>query len=184
MQEMNQLLESLMMKFDGQSPEFQITTEKGYKFTAFVQNTFTPEDNFSDFTNDERVIKMGFDIKVPGYILAPEHPGLPSPFRRFLSAPQINFEVWEQNSQLVEERDPTTSKDVLDKFALTDVETLNSEGSQVQNRGQEKERVIVNVKNPFSGKTEPEYLKVTDRVAKAGETILTAQKIRKIGSLD
>ena len=184
MQEMNQLLESLMMKFDGQSPEFQITTEKGYKFTAFVQNTFSPEDNFTDFTNDERVIKMGFDIKVPGYILAPEHPGLPSPFRRFLSAPQINFEVWEQNAQLVEERDPTTSSEILDRFALTDVEALDSQGRQEQVRGQEKERVIVNVKNPFSGKSGPEYLKVTDRVAKAGETILTVQKIRKIGSLD
>lgn len=184
MQEMNQLIETLMMKFDGQAPEFQITTSKGYKFTAFVQNTFSPEDNLSEFTNDERVIKMGFDIKVPGYILAPEHPGLPSPFRRFLSAPQINFEVWEQNAQLVEERDPTTSSEILDRFTLTDVEALDSQGQQEQVRGQEKERVIVNVKNPFSGKTQPEYLKVTDRIGKAGETILTAQKIRKIGTLD
>lgn len=184
MQEMNQLIETMMMKFDGQSPEFQITTTKGYKFTAFVQNTFSSEDNFTDFTNDERIIKTNFDIKVPGYILAPEHPGLPSPFRRFVSAPQINFEIWEQNAQLVEERDPTTSDQILDRFALTDVEVLNEQGRQVQNRGQEKERVIVNVKNPFSGKNQTEYLKVTDRNPKAGETILTAQKIRKIDTLD
>jgi len=184
MQEMNQLIETMMMKFDGQSPEFQITTTKGYKFTAFVQNTFSSEDNFTDFTSDERIIKSSFDIKVPGYILAPEHPGLPSPFRRFVSAPQINFEIWEQNAQLVEERDPTTSDQILDRFALTDVEVLNEQGRQVQNRGQEKERVIVNVKNPFSGKNQTEYLKVTDRNPKAGETILTAQKIRKIDTLD
>ncbi len=184
MQEMNQIIETMMMKFDGQSPEFQITTTKGYKFTAFVQNTFSSEDNFTDFTSDERIIKTSFDIKVPGYILAPEHPGLPSPFRRFVSAPQINFEIWEQNAQLVEERDPITSDQILDRFALTDVEVLNEQGRQVQNRGQEKERVIVNVKNPFSGKNQTEYLKVTDRNPKAGETILTAQKIRKIDTLD
>ena len=184
MQQMNQMLETLMMKFDGQAPEFQITTSKGYKFTAFVQNTFSSEDNFNDFTNEERVIKSGFDIKVPGYILAPEHPGLPSPFRRFVSAPQINFEVWEQNAQLVEQREPNTSAGNLDKFSLSDVEVLNQDGRQIERRGEEKERVIENIKNPFTGLSQPEYLKVTSRVPKAGETILISQKIKKIDSLE
>jgi hypothetical protein len=184
MQQMNQMIESMMMKFDGQAPEFQITTPKGYTFTAFVQNTFSADDNFSEFTNDERVIKSGFDIKVPGYIIAPDHPGLPSPFRRFVSAPQINFEVWEQNAQLVEEREAQNSSEILDRFALTDVTVLNSQGLQEQRRGQEKERVIENIENPFTGQAQAEYLKVTSRVPKAGETILTAQRIKKIDTLE
>ena len=183
MQQMNQLIETFMMKFSGPSPEFLLETNKGYKFTAFVQNSFNSSDNLEEFTNDERIIKMGFDIKVPGYIIAPEHPGLPSPFRRFISAPQINFELWEQNDQLVKEADGNKTKDKLDKFALTDVEVLNSEGNVSERRGEETLKVIEDVVNPFSGQTQHKYLKVVSRVPKAGETILIAQKIKKIDTL-
>jgi hypothetical protein len=184
MQQMNQMIETLMMKFSGPSPEFILETNKGYKFTAFVQNTFSNTDNFDEFTNDERIIKVGFDIKVPGYIIAPDHPGLPSPFRRFISAPQINFEIWEQNAQLVNEVQGNKTADNLNKFSLSDVEVLDSSGQEVERRGAETLRVIEDVVNPFTGQTQPKYLKITSRVPKAGETILTAQKIRKIDTLD
>lgn len=184
MQEMNQLIETFMMKFDGQAPEFILETNKGYKFTAFVQNTFTNNDNFDDFTSDERIIKMSFDIKVPGYIIAPVHPGLPSPYRRFISAPQINFEVWEQNAPLASEPIANSASEIINKFTLTDVTTLNSDGNEVTRRGEETLRVIENIKNPFDGQTRAKYLKVTSRVPKAGETILTAQKIKKIDTIE
>lgn len=184
MQEMNQLIESFMMKFDGQAPEFVLETNKGYTFTAFVQNTFTNNDNFEDFTSDERIIKMSLDIKVPGYIIAPEHPGLPSPYRRFVSAPQINFEIWEQNAQLVAEPLLKNADDIVNRFALTDVIPLNSEGHELTQRGEEKLRVIENIENPFDGQTRAKYLKVTSRVPKAGETIFTAQKIKKIDTIE
>lgn len=184
MQEMNQLIESFMMKFDGQAPEFVLETNKGYTFTAFVQNTFTNNDNFDDFTSDERIIKMSLDIKVPGYIIAPEHPGLPSPYRRFVSAPQINFEIWEQNAQLVAEPLLKNADEIVDRFALTDVVPMNSEGHELTRRGEEKLRVIENIQNPFNGQAATKYLKVTSRVPKAGETIFTSQKIKKIDTIE
>ena len=184
MQEMNQLIESFMMKFDGQAPEFVLENNKGYSFTAFVQNTFTNNDNFDDFTSDERIIKMSLDIKVPGYIIAPEHPGLPSPYRRFVSAPQINFEIWEQNAQLVAEPLLKNADDIVNRFALTDVIPLNSEGHELTQRGEEKLHVIEKVQNPFNGQAQTKYLKVTSRVPKAGETIFTAQKIKKIDTIE
>ena len=184
MQEMNQLIETFMMKFDGQAPEFILETNKGYKFTAFIQNTFSNNDNFDDFTSDERIIKKSFDIKVPGYIIAPEHPGLPSPYRRFVSAPQINFDVWEQNAPLVTEPDANRAGEIIDKFTLTDVAVLNNNGNEVTRRGEENLRVIENIQNPFDGQTQAKYLKVTSRVPKAGETILTAQKIKKIDTIE
>ena len=184
MQEMNQLIESFMMKFDGQAPEFVLETNKGYTFTAFVQNTFSNNDNFDDFTSDERIIKMSLDIKVPGYIIAPEHPGLPSPYRRFVSAPQINFEIWEQNAQLVAEPLLKNADEIVDRFALTDVVPMNSEGHELTRRGEEKLRVIENIQNPFNGQAATKYLKVTSRVPKAGETIFTSQKIKKIDTIE
>jgi hypothetical protein len=184
MQQMNQIIESFMMKFSGPSPEFVLETDKGYTFTAFVQNTFNNSDNLEDFTSDERIIKVGFDIKVPGYIIAPEHPGLPSPYRRFISAPQINFEIWEQNAQLVNESQGNKTKDNINKFTLNDIQTLNKDGKEVERRGTENLRIVEDVENPFTGQAQPKYLKVTSRVPKAGETILSAQKIRKIDTLD
>jgi hypothetical protein len=184
MQEMNQLIETFMMKFDGQAPEFILETKKGYKFTAFVQNTFTNNDNLDDFTNDERIIKMSFEIKVPGYIIAPTHPGLPSPFRRFVSAPQINFEIWEQNAQLVTEPVPNTSEEIINKFTLNDIVSLDANGNVAHSRGEEKLHVIEKIQNPFSGQEQTKYLKVTSRVPKAGETILTIQKIKKIDTIE
>jgi hypothetical protein len=184
MQEMNQLIETFMMKFDGQAPEFILETKKGYKFTAFVQNTFSNNDNLDDFTNDERIIKMSFDIKVPGYIIAPTHPGLPSPFRRFVSAPQINFEIWEQNAQLVTEPVPNTAEEIINKFTLNDVVSLDANGNVAHARGEEKLHVIEKIQNPFSGQDQTKYLKVTSRVPKAGETILTIQKIKKIDTIE
>jgi len=184
MQEMNQLIETFMMKFDGQAPEFVLETSKGYKFTAFVQNTFTNSDNFDDFTNDERIIKMSFDIKVPGYIIAPEHPGLPSPFRKFVSAPQINFEIWEQNAQLVTDPQSINSQEIINKFSLSDIVPLNSEGHEISKRGDDKLHVIEKIQNPFTGQEQTSYLKVTSRVPKAGETILTMQKIKKIDVIE
>lgn len=184
MQEMNQMIESFMMKFDGQAPEFVLETNKGYKFTAFIQNTFTNSDNFEDFTNDERIIKMSFDIKVPGYIIAPEHPGLPSPYRRFVSAPQINFEIWEQNAQLVNEPQANNASEIVDKFTLSDITPLDGNGHELSRRGEEQLHVIEKIQNPFTGQIQPKYLKVTSRVPKAGETILTAQKIKKIDTIE
>lgn len=184
MQEMNQLIETFMMKFDGQAPEFLLETSKGYKFTAFVQNTFTNSDNFDDFTNDERIIKMSFDIKVPGYIIAPEHPGLPSPFRKFVSAPQINFEIWEQNAQLVSDPQSINSQEIINKFSLSDIVPLNSDGHEMSKRGDDKLHVIEKIQNPFTGHEQTKYLKVTSRVPKAGETILTMQKIKKIDVIE
>jgi hypothetical protein len=184
MQQMNQLIETFMMKFSGPSPEFVLDTDKGYTFTAFVQNTFSNADNLEDFTSDERIIKVNFDIKVPGYIIAPEHPGLPSPFRRFISAPQLNFEIWEQNAQLVNETQGNKTKDNIDKFSLTDIQVLDKNGNESERRGAEKLRVVENIVNPFTGQSQPKYLKVTSRVPNAGETILTAQKIKKIDTLD
>ncbi len=181
---MNQLIETFMMKFSGPSPEFVLDTDKGYTFTAFVQNTFSNADNLEDFTSDERIIKVNFDIKVPGYIIAPEHPGLPSPFRRFISAPQLNFEIWEQNAQLVNETQGNKTKDNIDKFSLTDIQVLDKNGNESERRGAEKLRVVENIVNPFTGQSQPKYLKVTSRVPNAGETILTAQKIKKIDTLD
>lgn len=170
LQQMNQMLETMMMKFDGQGHEFQITTNKGYKFTAFVQGPFGNNDNFDNYTDEERIIKYSFDIKVPAYILAPTHPGLGKPFRKFQSAPEINFGIYDSHAQIAEEQKTSNAKNTVNKFILSDLQDLDADGNKVLSRGEDYVKAVVqqNTKN--------DYEKIIYRDARAGEQIVIARK--------
>ena len=60
MQQMNQIVQHLMSRFDGQGHEFEIETREGYKLVAYVKSPFSTGDNFSEYSNEERIIKYSF----------------------------------------------------------------------------------------------------------------------------
>jgi len=171
MSQMNQLLESMMMKFDGQGHEFQIESTSGYKFTAFVQGPFGNNDNFDDYTNDERIIKYSFDIKVPAYILAPRHPGLPTPFRTFQSAPEVVFGIYDARTQIAEEPVQPGANAKLNRFILTDATHLDENGQPHLLRGEDRVKAVVT-----SGKRN-EYQKIIYRDIRSGEQVISARKV-------
>ena len=168
---MNQLLETMMMKFDGQGHEFQITTNKGYKFTAFVQGPFGNNDNFDNYTDEERIIKYSFDIKVPAYIIAPNHPGLASPFRTFQSAPEINFGIYDSRTQIAEEPPVPGADARLNKFILSDITHLDENGNPHLERGEDLVKAIV------STNKKKEYQRIIYTDIKAGEQVIPARKV-------
>lgn len=169
--QMNQLLETMMMKFDGQGHEFQISTSKGYKFTAFVQGPFSNNDNFDNYTDEERIIKYSFDIKVPAYILAPEHPGLSSPFRTFQSAPEINFGIYDSRTQIAEEPPVPGSDAHLNKFILSDINHLNEDGNPHLERGEDLVKAVVTTNK------KKEYQRIIYTDIKSGEQVIPARKV-------
>ena len=75
MQQMNQIIETMFSQFDGQDNGFRIKSKTGHEYVAYVRGPISNQDNFSDFSSDERIIKYSFEIKVPTYLLAPDHPG-------------------------------------------------------------------------------------------------------------
>jgi hypothetical protein len=143
MSQMNQLLETMLAKTDGQGREFQIVSNKGFKFTAFLMGTLNSGDNFENYTGTERVIKYSFSIRVPSYILSPKHPGISTPYRTFHTAPDIVFDDYEIRQQVSEPpRDPHAAARV-NAFILSDVETLTQEGVEKSNRSQETLETVV-----------------------------------------
>ena len=93
-QQMNQMITSLMsMEQDFHQRTFKLETDKGYWFIAYVGEAFSDGGNATDFSEDERLVRYSFEVKVPGYIIAADSPGLPNPLRSFISAPQISFEI-------------------------------------------------------------------------------------------
>jgi hypothetical protein len=134
MSQMNQLLETLLAKTDGQGREFQLVSNKGFKFTAFLMGSLASSDNFDNYTGTERVIKYSFQIRVPAYILAPRHPGISTPFRVFHAAPDVVFENYEIRQQVAEPPKPVGAAARVNSFILSDVEILAEDGTPVQDR--------------------------------------------------
>ena len=98
-QQMNDMLTALMVTYQNYSGKsFRIETDKGYWFVAYMDTALTSGTNFDDFTDDERLVRYSFNVSVPAYIIAPEFPGSQSPVRRFLSAPEITFQMTEVRS--------------------------------------------------------------------------------------
>jgi hypothetical protein len=91
---MNQINETLMSSFLPQTRGWKLDTPKGYWFIAHMQEgAFTAESNFDDMSQGERIIKQKFNIEVPAYILASSAPGVPVPVKRYVSVPNISFDV-------------------------------------------------------------------------------------------
>ena len=94
MSQMNLLMEALMSSYNnGPNRSFKIESDKGYWFSAYVEPGFSDSNNFDGYQDDERLIKTSISIKVTGYIINSQFSGAPSPFRRFVSAPKVQFET-------------------------------------------------------------------------------------------
>lgn len=143
MSQMNQLLETLLVKTDGQGREFQLVSNKGFTFTAFLMGQMSSGDNFENFTATERIIKYSFNIRVPAYILAPRHPGIATPYRVFHSAPDIVFENYEIKQQVAHPPAAIYGREKVNSFILTDVEILNSDGELSVRRDTDQLETVV-----------------------------------------
>lgn len=95
-QQMNRMVSSIMTSAQWYPNRgFRIESPKGYWFVATIDPTFTGQNNYDDFSDDERVIRTSFNMSVPGYLVSPEFPGAPMAARRILSAPELSFDVSE-----------------------------------------------------------------------------------------
>lgn len=93
-QHMNQLLEQIMSSFLPQANAWRLDTPKGYWFIANVDNnSYDPENNYDDMSQDERIIKYKFAVTVKAYVFAGASPGTNIPIKRYVSSPVISFDT-------------------------------------------------------------------------------------------
>jgi hypothetical protein len=130
-------------------------------------------DNFSDFSNDERIIRHSFGIKVPAYILANQQPGMPLPYRKYLSAPQVEFGISQVSSQVVKpESGPNGER--LNKFVLSDADDRNPDGTPNLSRRDNGVKIVDTIVDPFTGKSVKKTVSVLAANARAGETVASS----------
>jgi len=94
LQEMNNIIEAFITSYNNQvARSFKIETDKGYWFVATVESGLSNSNNFDGYLDEERVIRTSVNIEVTGYVINPSFPGAPKPFRRYVSAPKVQFET-------------------------------------------------------------------------------------------
>ena len=157
-QHMNQLLEQIISSFLPQGNAWKLNTPKGYWFIATVDNnSYTPENNFDDLGQEERMIKYKFNINVKGYIFASQKPGNGISIKRYVSSPIISFNID------LPDQPPESSNAVINPFIGSDDPTLPLD-HQKNNRNDQRESGIGNYdpKDPNSS-LDPAYASRSSR---------------------
>jgi hypothetical protein len=180
MSQMNAIHETYLAHFKGQAEEFLLINPDGYEYVAASSTSFTSENNFTNYTEEERIIKSSVKLTVPGYILNTKQPGLPNQLRSTFSAPFIEFGYYEINDQVIKsnrqkqlnDRDPN-------KYILSDV-TLADDIKDIPERGDSSEKIKNIIVNPFTGDQKLQYSKILTRNDRAGETVASSLIVKKI----
>lgn len=174
-QHMIYMLETLMSSFLPQSKAFKLTTDKGYWFIAYVEDSFSNGENIDDFNEEERIIRYTISISVKGYLLVPQHGTNEIPVRRWLSCPNIVFDVSKASTEVQPNshlENPPININQLQSHVLSDIET-NSDSIQPKTNNKKflaKKTII----DPITQKRKIKYVSIIDSNQKKGETVYTA----------
>ena len=176
-QHMNQILERIMANFNPGEHSYKLTTDKGYWFVAYFDDEISSEDNTDEFSNEERILKQELRVDVPAYQVAPRNDGDPSPFRSFLSAPQISFGIYSSDDEIITDtRNSSNPSGDIDKFTLSDVTPLDIQGNPKRGRASQSFKSQV-VTDPISGKQSVRFVKIISKNTRVGETVVGAEFI-------
>lgn len=172
LEQMNALVEQLMSSYHAQGNQFKLETPKGYWFVGFVDDDMSSDSNFSDYTDEERIVKYTITMRTSGYLIASKREGQRSPFRRYLSAPSIEFILRDAPTGLESTSPYGPGTGDPEKFTLSDTDLLDKMGGEAIGRNHSPYGVGELVQDPFTGKTERKFLRVKTRYQRQGESIL------------
>jgi hypothetical protein len=174
---MNYLIETFMASQITPGKGFYLKTDKGYWFNANVETTISPQDNFEDITDSERIIKYSVTLSVRGFLLAPQGAGQRVPFKRYLSAVNVSFETVTAEGDVAEQRNIDNfneSKEDLTKdnsFILTDLE----QDPETKQKPTSQEQILFRREYvDHNGNKRVKYVKQMANNQKKGETVYSA----------
>jgi hypothetical protein len=125
-QQLNTIIETIAGSYPQPGNRtIRIDTPKGYWFVAYFESSINQDNNFSDYSDSERIIKATLAVEVPAYLILPKAPGIPNGTKKYLSAPEISFEV-----NITPKIDGEYSSSILPsgdigRYVLEDIETVD-----------------------------------------------------------
>ena len=172
--QMNEMQETFLSNMLGQSEEFVIKSTKGYEYVAKSSTSFNSEFNFSNYTDSERIIKASINLKVSGYILNSQNPGIPNQIRSFVSSPMIDFGYYDTSATITKGSNGIDNKRDMNDFILSDIISEEDVGNNDEPVIQEE------IINPFTGKKTVSYSKILTSDQRSGETVASNLIIKNI----
>lgn len=175
---MNELIEKFVSSYLPQDRMFKLQTDKGYWFMAYVDEALQSADNFDDFKDSERLIRYNINMRVKGYILAPQGPTDQVPVRRWVSNPNISFDVSEYTEDLHEKKTIDRIQEDGNSFALTDIE--RDPATRQTPTFKEKLASKKVILQQGSGKKRTKYVSILESNEKKGETVYRASDLKAL----
>lgn len=171
-QHMNYLIETYISSFLPQVRAHKLSTDKGYWFMAYTEESMQSQENFDDFTEEERIVKYSFSMNVKGYILATNYETNKVPVRRYISSPIISFDSFSSENPIPKNRLQEQAFDNKNKFVLNDFEQDPSTAQEpTTNKKYVYNKIVV---NPKTGKKTKKLVTARESGQKNGETIYLA----------
>jgi len=179
-QHMTYLIQTYMTSFLPQFRGHKLETDKGYWFLAYTEDSFSNGENIDQFEGEERLIKYTFNITVKGYLLVAQAPTNAVPVRKWISAPNIVFDVAVAGDiQPKEHLERPPQKDTVHEgFTLTDI----NRDPKTEQTPTTQQRFAVNktIFDPITGKKKQKYVSILDTNQKKGETVFAASDIETL----
>jgi len=124
-QQMNNIIETIINSYTlNPGQQFQLESDKGYKFSAFLDSSISQDTNYAEFTDAERYVKYNMTLNATGYIIAPNIIGGKTALRSFMSAPEVSFDVLTDyqdiEPQIAGVADPNPDAHIFDDLATED----------------------------------------------------------------
>lgn len=171
-QHMNYLIETYISSFLPQGRTHKLTTDKGYWFMAHTEDTMSSQENFDDFTEEERIVKYTFGITVKGYILATDYETNKVPVRRYISSPIISFDSFPSENPMPKSRLNEQAFANKNKFVLNEIDQDPTTAQEpTTNKKYVYNKIVV---DPKTGKRTRKVVTARESGQKKGETIYLA----------
>ncbi len=205
MQQMNDILSCIMSSYHSQGVRsVRVESEKGYYFVAYFGESIASEANFDDFSDDERIVKYSMSVEVTGYIINPKFPGSKSIVTKYISAPQISFDMIEVNAMPKQIDMRGIASGNPDDYILQDLTTIDEplpagaignnsltndppyyKNTNVGGTESGPDPLTVERKyiDPYTGQTVKQELKIKSRNQRSGETVYKEQITYDLGEI-
>lgn len=158
-QHMNEMMEIMLNNQLPQFKGYKLTTPKGYWFLATIGDTLQSNDNFDDYSSQEKIIKIQFQLSVKAYFIGnADKPNEDVKIRKYKNVRSIEFQTI-SDIKAYDEKKINSLSNVDNKYTLFDPE---APADELTKKPTINDRIIFQ-KNGS-------YIKLNEKYSHRGET--------------
>jgi hypothetical protein len=178
---MNLLLQTIMASKLPMDNAYVLTTDAGYWYVGYLGDQISMEDNFEDNSDQEKIVKTSFEMKVKAFLLQPNELTNMYPVKKYTTAVNFDFEVNFSSTKIYHKAliDQSGIKQNQDRFLLSDVDEISDPRPKTTEQNLYFEREVI---NNLTNKRELAYAEITEG-KQSKETVYRASSINDVVEL-